>query len=83
MRRLAVVSSALIALLLPNLAHAWTWPIDGPVLRPFAFGSDPYAGGQHRGIDVGGALGVVVPRAEEEVERAARIANHGQRLVGR
>ena len=57
MRRLAVVSSALFALLLPGAAQAWTWPIDGPVLRPFVFGSDPYAGGQHRGIDVGGALG--------------------------
>lgn len=57
MRRLAVVSSALVALLLPGGAQAWIWPIEGPVLRPFVFGSDPYAGGQHRGIDVGGALG--------------------------
>lgn len=57
MRRLAVVSSALFALLLPGGAQAWTWPIDGLVLRPFVFGSDPYADGQHRGIDVGGALG--------------------------
>ena len=57
MRRLAVVSSTLCALLFPGVAHAWTWPIDGPVLRPFVFGSDPYAAGQHRGIDVGGAVG--------------------------
>jgi hypothetical protein len=35
-------------------ALAWTWPADGPVLRPFVFGDDPYAGGQHRGIDVAG-----------------------------
>jgi Peptidase family M23 len=33
-------------------ALAWTWPADGPVLRPFTLGDDPYAGGQHRGIDV-------------------------------
>ena len=57
MRRLAVVSSTLFALLFPGGAQAWTWPIDGPVLRPFVFGSDPYAAGQHRGIDVGGAVG--------------------------
>ena len=57
MRRLAVVSSVLIALLVPSGAQAWTWPVEGPVLRPFVFGSDPYAAGQHRGIDVGGGLG--------------------------
>ena len=57
MRRLAVVSSTLFALLFPGGAQAWAWPIDGPVLRPFVFGSDPYAAGQHRGIDVGGAVG--------------------------
>ena len=57
MLRLAVVSSTLFALLFPAGAQAWTWPIDGPVLRPFVFGSDPYAAGQHRGIDVGGAVG--------------------------
>ena len=33
-------------------ALAWTWPADGPVLRAFSFGGDPYAAGQHRGIDV-------------------------------
>ena len=33
-------------------ALAWTWPADGPVLRPFVLGDDPYAGGQHRGVDV-------------------------------
>ena len=60
MRRLVVVSSTLFALLFPCGAQAWTWPIDGPVLRPFVFGSDPYAAGQHRGIDVGGAVGASV-----------------------
>ena len=57
MRRLAVVMSMFFALLFPGGAQAWTWPVDGPVLRPFQFGSDPYAGGQHRGIDVGAAVG--------------------------
>ena len=45
---------------LPATAQAWTWPVDGAVLRPFVFGSDPYAAGQHRGIDVAGDLGTNV-----------------------
>ena len=36
---------------------AWTWPTGGPVLRPFVVGSDPYAGGQHRGIELAGQIG--------------------------
>jgi hypothetical protein len=38
-------------------ALAWTWPVDGPVLRPFVLGDDPYAAGQHRGIDIAGPGG--------------------------
>ncbi len=41
-------------------AAAWTWPVSGEVLRPFALGSDPYAGGQHRGVDIGAELGASV-----------------------
>src|ERR671910_1796656 len=55
--------AALVVLLMSvwvSPASAWSWPVDGPVLRPFVFGSDPYAAGQHRGIDVGGALGASV-----------------------
>jgi hypothetical protein len=51
------VLAAVAALLFVPAAHAWTWPSGGPVLRPFVLGDDPYAGGQHRGIDVGGELG--------------------------
>jgi len=57
------------ALLLPVLvalqvgvqpALAWAWPVDGPVLRPFVLGDDPYAGGQHRGVDIGAPAGTPV-----------------------
>jgi Peptidase family M23 len=41
-------------------ALAWTWPADGPVLRTFEYGEDPYAAGQHRGIDVAGEQGAPV-----------------------
>jgi peptidase M23-like protein len=59
MRRLLLLV-VLAALIIPCTASAWTWPVDGPVLRPFRFGSDPYAGGQHRGIDVGAPVGSLV-----------------------
>ena len=57
---------ALVALVLVPAAGAWTWPSDGAVLQPFSFDpAHPYAAGQHRGIDVGGAGGapVVTPAA--------------------
>src|SRR3954447_7461319 len=41
-------------------ALAWAWPVDGPVLRPFVLVDDPYAGGQHRGIDIGAPAGAPV-----------------------
>jgi hypothetical protein len=42
-------------------AGAWTWPVGGPVLQGFSFDpAHPYAGGQHRGIDVGGDAGAPV-----------------------
>ena len=50
----------LVALCAAPAAGAWSWPADGPVLRPFVFGSDPYAAAQHRGLDVGGAAGAAV-----------------------
>jgi peptidase M23-like protein len=48
-------------------AEAWSWPVQGPVLRAFAFDpAHPYDAGQHRGIDIGAdAAGesVVAPAA--------------------
>jgi murein DD-endopeptidase MepM/ murein hydrolase activator NlpD len=56
-RRFAVL--AFCALVLPvSTAQAWTWPVDGPVLRPFSFDrAHPYTAGQHRGIDLGASAG--------------------------
>ncbi len=61
MKRLVALLPVLIALQagVPP-ALAWTWPVDGPVLRPFVLGDDPYAAGQHRGIDVGATAGAPV-----------------------
>src|SRR5918994_6923126 len=55
MRR--VLLAAVAALVFVPGAQGWTWPSDGSVLRPFVLGDDPYAGGQHRGVDIGGELG--------------------------
>ena len=65
MRRIALLPVLLATLLGAPPAHAWTWPVDGPVLRPFLFGDDPYAPGLHRGIDIAAAPGTAVraPRA--------------------
>lgn len=36
------------------VAQAWSWPVQGPVLQPFAYDeAHPYAAGQHRGVDIG------------------------------
>src|SRR3954466_3293786 len=63
MRRLAalvVLLSFSVVCTVP-CAWAWTWPVAGPVLTPFSFdAARPYAGGQHRGIDIGAAAGAGV-----------------------
>src|SRR5919201_3919857 len=56
MRRAVGVVVACCLVVVPG-ARAWTWPTDGDVLRPFLLGANPYAGGQHRGVDVAGAAG--------------------------
>ena len=53
MRRVLSAAVVLAAFAAVPVAAAWTWPVDGPVLRAFSLGSDAYAGGQHRGVDVG------------------------------
>lgn len=53
----------IVAALGADRAAAWSWPVRGPVLKPFVAGGDPYAAGQHRGVDVGAdaAEGVLAP----------------------
>lgn len=58
-----IVLALLALLVLAPSASAWAWPVDGPVLRPFVDGGDPYAGGQHRGIDIGAPTGADVRSA--------------------
>jgi len=61
MKRLVLLLPVLVALQVGvQPALAWAWPVDGPVLRPFVLGDDPYAGGQHRGVDIGAPAGTPV-----------------------
>jgi hypothetical protein len=62
-------------------ALAWTWPVDGPVLEPFALGDDPYAAGQHRGLDVGAATGSRVRAPATGTVRFAGTVPGGGRTV--
>jgi len=60
MRRISSVL-VLLAALAATLAaapaaHAWIWPVEGAVLRPFSLGPDAYAAGQHRGVDIGAVV---------------------------
>jgi Peptidase family M23 len=80
MKRLVILLPVLLALQVGvQPALAWTWPVDGPVLRPFNLGADPYAGGQHRGVDIGATLGSqVVAPSEGTVSFAGTVAANGR-----
>jgi hypothetical protein len=42
---------------------AWIWPVTGDVITPYRNGTDPYATGQHRGIDIAALVGTAVRAA--------------------
>jgi Peptidase family M23 len=80
MRSLVAVLAA-ASLIQAPAAAGWTWPVDGPVVRTFAFGSDPYAAGQHRGIDIGAAPGTTVRAAAAGTVSFAGTVPSGGRTV--
>ncbi len=55
-----LVCALLVSGAVASPASAWTWPVDGAVVAPFVTGSSPYAGGQHRGIDIAAPDGTPV-----------------------
>jgi hypothetical protein len=81
MRRLLTLT---VALFLASLAAAtpalgaWMWPLQGELLSTYRNGDDPYAAGQHRGIDIAGSLGApVVAAAAGEVRFAGTAGSSG------
>jgi Peptidase family M23 len=81
MYRLLPVTAALLLASLagagPALA-AWAWPLHGEVISSYRNGDDPYAGGQHRGIDIAGEIGAPVAAvAAGEVRFAGTAGSSG------
>lgn len=65
-------------------ADGLRWPVDGAVVTDFRTGSDPYAAGQHRGIDIAVGLGaVVVAPASGEVSYSGRLPDGGETVTVR
>lgn len=63
-RALIAVATFLAVLLTAAPAHAdWVWPVNGEVITPYRNGDDPYAAGQHRGIDISAHTGTTVVAA--------------------
>jgi hypothetical protein len=81
MHRLIPTSAAALlaffALASPAWA-AWVWPLHGEVITPYSNGDDPYASGQHRGIDIAGETGQpVVAAASGSVRFAGTAGSSG------
>ena len=66
----------------PPAAAAWVWPLHGQVITPYRNGDDPYARGQHRGIDIAGQVGAPVVAATGGVVRFAGTAGYSGLTVG-
>ena len=82
MRRIALLAASFLLLAVP-VARAWTWPAGGEVLSPFVFDrAHPYAGGQHRGIDIAAAPGeTILAPAAGSVSFAGTVPGGGPTLT--
>jgi len=83
MRFITPLLACLLFLFLPASAHAapWAWPVKGEVLTRYLNGADPYAAGQHRGIDVAAPVGTAVAAAHAGTVTFAGVAGSSGRTV--
>src|ERR671935_798010 len=86
MRRLPALTTFLVAISAASAflgAHAsaraaWVWPVSGDVITPYRNGTDAYASGQHRGIDIAAPIGTpVVAAAGGDVRYAGTAGSSG------
>jgi hypothetical protein len=81
-RRLAVLLFVFLAW--TPAAYAWSWPVHGPVVQPFAYDeAHPYASGQHRGVDIGAdsAGETVIAPAAGTVSFAGTVPTNGKSVT--
>src|SRR4051812_33428273 len=81
----ALVLALAVALAGPAPAHAaagWVWPLRGEVITRYRNGGDPYASGQHRGIDIAGAVRAPVVAARAGTVRFAGTVGDSGLTVG-
>jgi murein DD-endopeptidase MepM/ murein hydrolase activator NlpD len=80
-RTLALLTAALVAvsgIAPPAAAAGWSWPVDGEVITTYRNGDDPYAAGQHRGIDIAAPVGTPVRAGVSgQVTFAGRLPDSG------
>ena len=80
MRRLlpTLIACTLLAAAPASASAAWVWPVSGEVITPYRNGTDPYASGQHRGIDIAAPAGTpVVAAAGGDVRFAGTAGSSG------
>ncbi len=63
--RSLIIALVWLLLLCPSAGaeESWQWPLRGEVITGFHNGDDPYAAGQHRGVDIAGPEGAEVVAA--------------------
>jgi Peptidase family M23 len=75
---LAAVTIAALLVSVPAARADWVWPVQGEVITPYRNGDDPYAAGQHRGIDIAAPTGTpVVAAAGGQVRFAGTAGSSG------
>jgi len=75
----AVTALALSLAPAAQAAGDWPWPVEGEILTKYGVSANPYARGDHRGIDIAGAVGDPVRAATPgKVEYAGSLGSLGK-----
>ena len=80
-RRSLILAGLLVLWAAPAAAADWDWPVRGAVIERFRLGPDPFAAGQHRGIDIAAPAGRAVRSACTGTVTFAGVVGAGGRTV--